>query len=101
MKVFLYALLICLLSNVCYAQTEEEMKRYNDYQFIPNFYTKDNNAFKLLDSASIMTPKKYPLNFLTVCVNGYKMVTVFQSNGNSSFQLLDENGHGIICKMKD
>ena len=101
MKVFFYTLLICLMSTICCAQTEDDMKRYNDYQFIPNFYTKDNNAFKMLDTAAIVTPKKYPLNFLTVCVDGYKVVVVYQSNGNSSFQLIDENGNGVTCKMKD
>ncbi len=90
---------LCFMASISYAQQiEEEMKRFNDYQFIPNFFTKDKNTFKILDTAAIMTPKKYPLNLMTVCVDGYKVVVVFQSNGNSSFQLLDSNGNGIMCK---
>ena len=89
---------IFAMSSVCYGQSDEDMKRYNDYQFIPSYVTKDKNAFKILDSAAIVTPKKYPINMLTVCVDGYEVVVISQSNGNSSFQLLDNNGNGIVCK---
>lgn len=91
-------LFILITFSVCYSQTEEEMKRFNDYQFVPNFSTKDKHVFRVMDNATIMTPRKYPINMFTICIDGYESVIITQSNGSSSFQLLDMNGNGIMCK---
>ena len=88
---------ICVTA-VCAQVTTEDMKKYNDYHFIPNFATKDNNVFRIMDSAAILTPKKYPISIITMCVDGYEVVIVSQANGSSSFQLTDMNGNGIMCK---
>ena len=57
--------------TIAHAQvTTEDMKKYNEYHFIPNFATKDNNVFRMMDTAAILTPKKYPISIITMCVDG-------------------------------
>lgn len=69
----------------------------NDREMIEYTITK-NDKIKVLDAATVFSPRKITTTYWILCIDGYKFISLTQGSGADIIQLFEADHTPVPCK---